>query len=81
MLVGLFTVWPLPKAKDFGDGAVAAETPQIHLTGQLDRTESLTCDIPLVKQSRDFDLHDNRVSRVTEEWAVAFLDAPLHEFI
>lgn len=55
MLVGLFVVWPLPKAKDYGDGPAAAETPQVLVTGQLDRTESLTCDISLVKRSRGVD--------------------------
>jgi hypothetical protein len=55
MLVGLFAVWPLPKAKDFGDGSVAAETSQTLIAGQLDRTESLTCDISLVKRSQGVD--------------------------
>jgi len=55
MLVGLFAVWPLPKAKHFGDVLVAAETSQALVTGQLDRTESLTCDISLVKQSQGVD--------------------------
>jgi hypothetical protein len=55
MLVGLFAVWPLPKAKDFGDVPVAAETSQAFVIGQLDRTECLTYDISLVKQSQGVD--------------------------
>ena len=55
MLVGLFAVWPLPKAKDFGDVPVAAETSQALVVGQLDRTESPTCDISLVKQCQRVD--------------------------
>jgi hypothetical protein len=59
MHVGLFAVWPLPKAKDFGDGPVAAKTSRTRVARQLDRTESLTYGISLVKQSRDADLPDN----------------------
>jgi len=55
MLVGLFAVWSLPKVKDFGDGPVAAETSQGPIAGQLDRTESLPCDISMVKRSQDVD--------------------------
>lgn len=55
MLVGLFAVWPFPKAKDYGDGPAAAETSQVLVTGQLDRTESPTCGISLVKRSQSVD--------------------------
>lgn len=81
MLVGLFAVWSLPKAKDFDDGPVAAETSQTLVPGQLDRTESLTCDISPVKQSRGVALLDTRVSRDTERWAVVSLDEPFRELI
>lgn len=49
--MGLFAVWPFPKAKDYDDGPAAAGTSQVLVAGQLDRTESPTCGISLVKRS------------------------------
>lgn len=81
MLVGLFAVWPLPKAKDFGDVPVAAGTSQALVIGQLDRTESLTCDISLVNQRQGVDCPNSWISGGTKKCAVVFLDRQFRESI